>query len=178
MTRALFTAAVVALLLCAALAAPAVKRYGSVIVADESDQTAQCINDYLCIGNQFAACNRDDMQEQGITHVVSLIGSLQCAPVDVPRTIVDVADVASQDMGEAFARAAEMIDEVRQQGGRVLVHCAAGVSRSSATIIYYLMTRTGVDYDDALQQVRTARSVVRPNSGFEQQLRALHKSEL
>lgn len=166
------------MIVCGALAAPAVKRYGSVIVADESDQTAQCINDYLCIGNQFAACNRADMQEQGITHVVSLIGALECAPPDVPRTLIDVADVAQQDMTDAFARAAATIDLVRQQGGRVLVHCAAGVSRSSATIVYYLMTRTGVGYDEALQQVRAVRWVVRPNSGFEHQLRALRKSEL
>lgn len=174
---------------CAALlilvaAEPAVERYwadyGWVLVASERDTTAQCVNGYLCIGNQNAACNRDDMRALGVTHVVSLIGSLDCTPPDVPRTLIDVADRPGQDMTAAFEEGARAIDAARAAGGRVLVHCAAGVSRSSATVIYYLMTREHQSYDEALARVRDVRSIANPNEGFERQLRALeyNKSEL
>jgi hypothetical protein len=32
-------------------------------------------------------------------------------------------------------------DEVQRQGGKVLVHCMSGMSRSPAVVIYYLMRR-------------------------------------
>lgn len=146
---------------------------GWVLVASERDRSAQCVNDYLCIGNQFAACNRSDMHANGITHVVSLIGELDCAPNDVPRTVIDVDDVPYQGMLSAFMLTAAAIDDEREAGGRVLVHCAAGISRSSATIIYYLMTREHKDYNSALQLIRTVRPIVQPNAGFEEQLLAI-----
>ena len=73
-----------------------------------------------------------------------------------------------------------LVPVIREAGGRVLVHCAAGVSRSSATVIYYLMTREYMSYDTALKRVRDVRHIAWPNEGFEYQLRALEfqKSEL
>jgi len=54
---------------------------------------------------------------------------------------------------------------------RVLVHCARGVSRSASVVIAHHMLTNRICYDDALAYVRTCRAVVRPNAGFERQLR-------
>jgi protein-tyrosine phosphatase len=53
----------------------------------------------------------------------------------------------------------------------VLVHCAAGVSRSASFVIAYLMRVEKMKYVDAYQSVKTKRQIIRPNSGFVKQLR-------
>lgn len=58
------------------------------------------------------------------------------------------------------------------QKGVVLVHCNAGVSRSSAIAIGYLMQREGLSFGDAYSQVKLARPSVHPNRGFYQQLQS------
>ncbi len=169
----------IGILIAVVCAEPSVERVwtpdGYVLTASARDQTAQCVNDYLCIGNQNAACNEHDLRDKGITRVISLIGDLECAPPGIARTIISVDDVPGQDMREAFSLAHSVIEQERKSAGRVMVHCAAGVSRASSTVIYHLMHAQGIGYDHALTLVRMARSVVRPNSGFEKQLRAIEK---
>ena len=48
---------------------------------------------------------------------------------------------------------------------------AAGISRSSSICIHYLMATKGLSFEDAFTQVKNARSIVCPNSGFRGQLR-------
>jgi hypothetical protein len=55
--------------------------------------------------------------------------------------------------------------------GSVLVHCMAGISRSTSLIIYYLMKKYAMSYDEAYNFVKRARSIIQPNTGFEKQLR-------
>jgi hypothetical protein len=53
---------------------------------------------------------------------------------------------------------------------RVLVHCAAGVSRSGSVVIDYVMHALGLDFQAAKTLVRSSRPEVRPNASFERQL--------
>ncbi|CAK9262803.1 unnamed protein product [Sphagnum jensenii] len=62
------------------------------------------------------------------------------------------------------------IDGMREQGGRVFVHCCQGVSRSTSLVIAYLMWRDGRSFEDAFQDVKAARGVTNPNMGFACQL--------
>lgn len=55
--------------------------------------------------------------------------------------------------------------------GNVLVHCNAGVSRSGAIVVSYVMKNKGLSYDDALAFLREKRKKVTPNTAFEKQLR-------
>jgi len=57
--------------------------------------------------------------------------------------------------------------------GCVLVHCMAGISRSSTIVIAYLIVRRGWSFEKAYEHVRTARPTIRPNDGFMQQLKEL-----
>lgn len=62
------------------------------------------------------------------------------------------------------------------EGRNVLVHCAAGVSRSASFVIAYLMNRKDMLFPDAIRFVKERRSVIRPNSGFSQQLEKYGKT--
>ncbi len=54
----------------------------------------------------------------------------------------------------------------------VLVHCAAGVSRSPTIVLGYLMSRKGMTLREAFDLVSKQR-MVQPNEGFMAQLMAL-----
>jgi hypothetical protein len=52
----------------------------------------------------------------------------------------------------------------------VLVHCAAGVSRSGSVVIDFVMHDMGISFQAAKALVRKSRPDVRPNVAFERQL--------
>lgn len=55
------------------------------------------------------------------------------------------------------------------------MHCAYGVSRSATLIIAYLIKKLKISYEEAFIFVRRKRSVIKPNKGFEEQLRLWEK---
>lgn len=59
--------------------------------------------------------------------------------------------------------------EVLEKKG-VLVHCAAGVSRSCTVLVAYLMKHYEWSLQDALAKVKAKRRIVNPNPGFLSQL--------
>ncbi len=61
--------------------------------------------------------------------------------------------------------------DAQQHGGRVLVHCSQGVSRSVTLVIAYLMWRHGQCFEEAFAAVKAARGVANPNIGFVCQVR-------
>jgi protein-tyrosine phosphatase len=52
-----------------------------------------------------------------------------------------------------------------------LIHCNAGISRSSTIVLAYLLGIHRMKYEDAYTLLKTARSNIRPNDGFVQQLK-------
>ena len=59
----------------------------------------------------------------------------------------------------------------KNQKNNILVHCAAGMSRSASLVALYLMKVKGWDYDTCYQFMKERRPVVDPNYGFVEQLR-------
>ena len=91
---------------------------------------------------------------------------------------MDVASVLKQVAQHAHAHAhVEDADEKRSAESKpakhkVLVHCQAGISRSSTVVISYLMRFRDMSYDEALLFVHARRPVISPNSAFVKQLKA------
>lgn len=56
------------------------------------------------------------------------------------------------------------------RGGGVLVHCFAGVSRSSTCVIAYLMQEKDMSFEEAFSYASKRRPVIFPNMGFQRQL--------
>lgn len=63
-----------------------------------------------------------------------------------------------------------LADSVKNSGGRVLVHCQAGISRSATICLAYLIQSHRVRLDEAFDFVKQRRGVISPNFSFMGQL--------
>lgn len=81
-----------------------------------------------------------------------------------------VADLAATDLRPALRDIPQRIEEARLGGKKVLVHCAAGVSRSSSLVLGYLITFRGMTLRQAHDHLKAVRPIIRPNNGFWKQL--------
>lgn len=74
-----------------------------------------------------------------------------------------------------LGRIVSLIYRWHVDGHKVVVHCNAGVSRSATAVIGYLMVYEGFRFAEALALCREKREGVKPNEGFEAQLKELEK---
>ncbi|KOM51881.1 hypothetical protein LR48_Vigan09g054000 [Vigna angularis] len=79
-------------------------------------------------------------------------------------------DSPSEDITSILYDVFDYFEDVREQGGRVFVHCCQGVSRSTSLVIAYLMWREGQSFHDPFQFVKATRGIADPNMGFTCQL--------
>mmetsp|Transcript_3384 Transcript_3384/g.4209 ORF Transcript_3384/g.4209 Transcript_3384/m.4209 type:complete len:94 (+) Transcript_3384:208-489(+) len=66
----------------------------------------------------------------------------------------------------------EFLRRARERGA-VLVHCAAGISRSASLVIAYLIRYHRMDFEEAFEHVKLGRNFINPNKSFIEQLRKL-----
>jgi len=74
-------------------------------------------------------------------------------PQEFKYLVIQTADQEDQDLMSLFSKTSKFIDAGVHAGG-VLVHCFAGVSRSSTVAAAYLMDRHQMSAQDAVELVR------------------------
>ena len=123
---------------------------------------------YLCAA---AGVTPTAVTSNSISHVINLtmdVPALRSNVVETTRVSID--DVPGANLGIYFDQLTDKIRRVKERGGRTLVHCVAGVSRSASICIAYLMKYYRMPLLDAYRYVRGRRPVIRPNAGFFSQL--------
>lgn len=83
--------------------------------------------------------------------------------------MVDKSEVDGQDAASLIEAGADAIATAlggAPHDGGVLVHCVAGVSRSSSCTIAFLIKYENFTLKEAVEAVKRARPVVMPNEGF------------
>ncbi|KAJ8379255.1 hypothetical protein SKAU_G00000330 [Synaphobranchus kaupii] len=89
--------------------------------------------------------------------------------MDIIYQGVEAHDTPNYDMSVNFYPAAEFIHKALNGGGKILVHCAVGVSRSATLVLAYLMIRQNMTLVEAIKTVKDQRGII-PNRGFLRQL--------
>lgn len=139
---------------------------------------------YLFIGNERDASSKCTLESLGITHVLNCTSHLpeHFSSCGIIYQRLPANDSSQQDLKQYFEEAFEFIEKARMAGGKVLVHCQAGVSRSATITISYILRKTTLNAYDAYKFVKSKRDVVSPNLNFMGQLmtfeEALNKGEI
>ncbi|XP_075154614.1 dual specificity protein phosphatase 13B isoform X3 [Haematobia irritans] len=143
----------------------------------------------IYIGDAASAKNKTFLRMKGITHVLNAAEGCRYGQVDtghsyyrdmpsIRRNNKDtyfrymgfpMVDAPTTDISRYFYVAAKFIDSAISSGGKVLVHCLVGMSRSATCVLAYLMICRKMSAVDAIRKVRMHRDI-HPNDGFLQQL--------
>jgi len=171
------------------------------------------VDDWMYLGAMHHACAANVVEELGITHILNCSLAIPCYHIEnesIEYARIPLDDVESSNIGSYFQAAADFIDQCNPKyttsstQNRILIHCAAGISRSSTTVISYLIQRS-IDWNpvekDCLNMIRnrseidkqvsgeldkltlavayfhvkSCRSLIAPNDGFVEQLEKLEK---
>ncbi|OPJ83924.1 dual specificity protein phosphatase 26 [Patagioenas fasciata monilis] len=131
----------------------------------------------LYLGDQDIAANRRELAHLRITHVLNAShskwrgGAEYYEGTGIRYLGIEAHDSPSFDMSPYFYPAADFIHQALNEG-RILVHCAVGVSRSATLVLAYLMIRHHMPLVEAIKTVKDHRGII-PNRGFLRQLVAL-----
>lgn len=139
--------------------------------AIEQAQAAEVLP-FLYIGNARDAQDLRVLQALGITRVLNVTAHLPGYHQDsgICYKTLPAMDSGHQNLRQFFDEAINFIDEARESGDRVLVHCQAGVSRSPTIVIAYLMKHTRMAMVDSYKYVKARRPIISPNLNFMGQL--------
>lgn len=128
------------------------------------------------LGSIGAAHNREVLQRLNITHVLTVAGGFEPKfPSEFTYECVDVKDVPEERLCVHFDRCLKFIAKCLLDGGRVLVHCFAGKSRSATICAAYVMATEGWTLEQALKAIGDARPAAAPNHGFMTQLASFER---
>lgn len=126
------------------------------------------IEGQLYIGNLSAAKSVDLRRRFGITHIVSACPDY---PLQGPNHLaIPVQDYEYEDILIHLPGACRFIRGAINGGGRVLVHCLMGISRSATVVAAYLMTTRHISVHKAIALIKRARPQIQPNYGFIKEL--------
>ncbi|NXV66278.1 DS22A phosphatase, partial [Molothrus ater] len=114
--------------------------------------------------------DHEKLLSKGVTHILSVHSGAKPVLEDMTYLCISASDSSSQNLLQHFKECIQFIHECRLAGGGCLVHCLAGVSRSSTLLVAYLMTVTELGWQSCLAATRAVRSYASPNPGFQQQL--------
>ncbi|XP_059193751.1 dual specificity protein phosphatase 26-like [Centropristis striata] len=129
----------------------------------------------LYIGDQDSAENPVELTKHRVTHILNAAHSKRRGQPDLYNSMnitymgVEAHDSVGFDMSVNFHAAADFIHKALSRGGKVLVHCHVGVSRSATLVLAYLMLKQNLTLVEAICAVKENRGVI-PNRGFLRQL--------
>ncbi|CAI5455935.1 unnamed protein product [Caenorhabditis angaria] len=110
------------------------------------------------------------LKQYGITNAVDAT-NLNSKPISgLEKIEVPVEDTIIQKISNYFETVVQYVDEVKAKGGKTVIYCGAGVSRSATLTIMYLVISENLPLDQAYYTVNQARRIISPNVGFWRQM--------
>lgn len=145
------------------------KNYGFVVDNKLDDKPAKIL-EYLYLGSQDC-CFEKTIQEYNIKNVLSIGIEAPIKIEKVQYNFISCLDLPETNIWDVINKACSIINLSLRNKEVILVHCNAGISRSASVIIGYLMLNFNFNFSKAFEHVRLARNCIKPNCGFESQLK-------
>lgn len=150
----------------------------------------------IYIGSVGAANNKEKLLEIGITHIINATSTLKnCFAnqfvylklenlLDSPECNIKkhfkdtnnfiesaLKNTVKFDLNHNNTNISDKNNSTIENSNKVLIHCHAGISRSSTIILAYMIGVLKYKYEDALKICKEKRSKINPNEGFIKQLK-------
>jgi protein-tyrosine phosphatase len=123
----------------------------------------------LYLGSAEDAFSDSFMLEKA-TSVLNVAKEIDMSPHCVNYLHIPLIDNDKERLAPHIDKAIEFINDSLEKNYRVLVHCAAGISRSASIVIAYLMFTCRKTFIDAYNEVKMKRPIINPNFAFSCQL--------
>ncbi|KAF5269200.1 hypothetical protein FQR65_LT02501 [Abscondita terminalis] len=125
---------------------------------------------YVC---SALSVHSSTLQLLGVSCVINATIELPDTPLpdsNVKYCRINVYDAPNEDIKQHFSKCSDLIQNIASSGGKTLLHCTAGVSRSATLCIAYLMKHHELTLLDAYNYLKLRRPIIKPNCGFFKQL--------
>ena len=132
----------------------------------EEIETAQEIVPGLYLGSLKTLSDSQWLKLHKITHNIDLSQSKCKVDPKIKQLHINILDKSDAKICDHFETTSDYIDEALQNGGKVLVNCLKGVSRSTTIVAAYIIRKYQVSHKTAIEMIRKRRKCVAPNIGF------------
>jgi len=113
----------------------------------------------LGVGGLLSLQDDDDLRRAGLRwDVLQKAG----AERDIDMRRIPIIDFDSGDLISKLDRCVTELDDLLSEGGRVYVHCTAGINRSVGVVLGYLVIRSRMSVDVAFKLVQSRRPQANP----------------
>lgn len=131
------------------------------------------ITDSIFVGSSTVAQNGDLLKRREITHIINCASQLIAAAPGFEILNIPMVDGGDENILSHIWKTTIYIKNAIDKGGKVLVNCIEGVSRSCSVVIAFLMLTENLDYMTAYKIVRKQRRCCSPHPKFMTQLMQL-----
>lgn len=132
------------------------------------------------ITNLFIGSYHDALKEgEHFDIIVSAlcVSEYRMFEIDVPYHVewhkLILMDKEEEEIYPYFNQVDAILRRGLREGKRILVHCAAGRSRSPTLVLAHLMLENNWTRKNAIEFISSKRMVIDPNDGFMNQLKSL-----
>lgn len=136
------------------------------------------ISENIFHGDEIFSCNYYKLIELNITHILT-VGTMMPPYFEEKfkykiLLLEDSIDVNEIETKNLFDEGFNFIKNCIDKNENILIHCAYGISRSSAMIIYFYMKNYKMKFDDAYKFIFNKNNLIKPNEKFIEILNNIH----
>ena len=139
-----------------------------------SKHLSEIIPNFLYISSYNATKNLELLEKNKITHIINCAADFCENVYEQEKKFTYLSfylkDHVLENIECIFYECIKFIENVKEKGGRVLVHCIQGISRSVSIVMAYIIFSKKLSYDKAFNLVQSKREISSPNFGFSIQL--------
>ncbi|XP_048460389.1 dual specificity phosphatase 28 isoform X2 [Rhincodon typus] len=111
------------------------------------------LSESLLISNSRSACDTDLLCRERVTFCINVSKQQPFPALKISGMRVPVFDEPAENLYKYFDRCADAIEDAGKQGGRTLVYCKNGRSRSAAICTAYFMKHRSLSLQEAFGDV-------------------------
>ncbi|EFC46459.1 predicted protein [Naegleria gruberi] len=145
---------------------------------------SEIIENFLFLGNRDNASSDRELTDIGITYILNMAEEVENV---LEEMILDngekkykylklgTGDTIEHSISDLFEQANQFLREAFENNCKAIVNCNMGISRSSTTVLSYLMKYYELSFEEAFHHAKGHRSIVCPNQAFREQLKNYYK---